>query len=426
MFDQLRLLYEAELWSSIAQVAPHALAFYGSEYSKTDCEMEPPASGKLCRKRQQIVVMVADSFLALKEYKKAESLFKEAIQLRKQFKSVKRSGGSANDSSEDHDNTPASLVKPTSDVEIKYKLHLCYMNTNQSPAAVNTLQCIPAKQRTPKCNLALGKLYQQAEMERPAIGCFREVLKVCPLCLEAAEALMQMGVKSREIGELTLEASTGEKTLEFHACFRIQSVSTYSGSGGSMDWLNQWSMAYAAFANRDYPTAITNLKQLEDTKPLLRNNIQILVTLGQAQHYSGNFTAALQTLQRVHKLDPNHLSCMDILAALYAKDRKVKELEQLAVRLMSVTEESPEPWIAMGYYSYVNKKGAKAMYFGHKAIVLSPRSVEALLLKGNLLLDMKKLMDAMNHFREAVQIAPYRYETHKGLVDCYLAQSRHR
>ena len=39
---------------------------------------------------------------------------------------------------------------------------------------------------------------------------------------------------------------------------------------------------------------------------------------------------------------------------------------------------------------------------------------------------MKKLNDSMNHFREAVTIAPYRYETHKGLVDCYLEQARHR
>lgn len=58
--------------------------------------------------------------------------------------------------------------------------------------------------------------------------------------------------------------------------------------------------------------------------------------------------------------------------------------------------------------------------------MLHNRSIEALLLKGNVLLDLKKLQDSMNHFREAMQLAPHRYELHKGLVDCYLAQSRHR
>jgi anaphase-promoting complex subunit 7 len=78
-----------------------------------------------------------------------------------------------------------------------------------------------------------------------------------------------------------------------------------------------------------------------------------------------------------------------------------------------VSEESPEPWIAMGYYCYVSKKGNRSLFFAHKACMLDRRSVEALLLKGNILLDMKKLQDAMNHFREAVVLAPHRYETHK-------------
>ncbi len=52
----------------------------------------------------------------------------------------------------------------------------------------------------------------------------------------------------------------------------------------------------------------------------------------------------------------------------------------------------------------------------------SQKNVEALLLKGNVLLDLKKLNDSMNHFREAMVISPARYELHKGLIDCYIAQ----
>ena len=72
---------------------------------------------------------------------------------------------------------------------------------------------------------------------------------------------------------------------------------------------------------------------------------------------------------------------------------------------MVVSEDCPEPWIAMGYYCYVNKKGSRSLFFAHKACMVDRRSVEALLLKGNILLDMKKLQDAMNHFREAVVLA---------------------
>jgi anaphase-promoting complex subunit 7 len=58
----------------------------------------------------------------------------------------------------------------------------------------------------------------------------------------------------------------------------------------------------------------------------------------------------------------------------------------------------------------------RSLFFAHKACTLDRRNVEALLLKGNILLDMKKLQDAMNHFREAVVLAPHRYETHKVIL----------
>ena len=48
-----------------------------------------------------------------------------------------------------------------------------------------------------------------------------------------------------------------------------------------------------------------------------------------------------------------------------------------------------------------------------QVLTLVFRNVEALLLKGNVLLDLKKLPDAMNHFREAMQIAGHRFEAHK-------------
>ena len=73
----------------------------------------------------------------------------------------------------------------------------------------------------------------------------------------------------------------------------------------------------------------------------------------------------------------------------------------------------------MGYYCYVSKKGNRSLFFAHKACMVDRRSVEALLLKGNILLDMKKLQDAMNHFREAVVLAPHRYETHKVHIFLY-------
>ncbi|XP_071747469.1 anaphase-promoting complex subunit 7 [Lepeophtheirus salmonis] len=254
--------------------------------------------------------------------------------------------------------------------------------------------------------MALGQLYYHAGMERPAIACYKEVLKACPLAIEAAQILMHLGVKAKEINSLTLDLN--------------------GSSHNGLDWYGQWVQASAQSANRDYKNAISMFKSIEENYHPFRDNVSLLVEMGKAQFYNGDFTGAMLTLSRAHKIEPFHLQGMDILASLLATDKKTKELEVFSKKLLSVSEDLPEPWTAMGYYSYLNKKSHRAVYFAHKACMIQSRSIEALLLKGNLLLDLKKVQDAMNHFREAIQLAPYRFECHKGLVECYLGQSRYR
>ncbi|MCL4128632.1 UNVERIFIED_CONTAM: hypothetical protein GTU68_007736 [Idotea baltica] len=117
---------------------------------------------------------------------------------------------------------------------------------------------------------------------------------------------------------------------------------------------------------------------------------------------------------------------VDLLACLLAQERRNRDLEALAIDATSITDSAPQPWIAVGYYCQLTKRTTKAIYFAHKACSINPRSVEGLLLKGSLLLELKKLQEAVMHFREAMQIAPHRFEPHKGLVDCYIAMHRFR
>ena len=46
-------------------------------------------------------------------------------------------------------------------------------------------------------------------MERPAVTCYKDVLKLCPFALDAAQSLMALGTKPKEVQELTLEATEG-------------------------------------------------------------------------------------------------------------------------------------------------------------------------------------------------------------------------
>ena len=49
-----------------------------------------------------------------------------------------------------------------SEGEIKFRLHRCYMGMGQPTNAINVLQTIPSRQRTPACQMALGNLYRRA------------------------------------------------------------------------------------------------------------------------------------------------------------------------------------------------------------------------------------------------------------------------
>ena len=62
--------------------------------------------------------------------------------------------------------------------DIRFQVHLCQMQMRQHQQALNTLQSIPAKQRTPRVHMALGKLLQDTGNSRGAIAAYKEVLKV--------------------------------------------------------------------------------------------------------------------------------------------------------------------------------------------------------------------------------------------------------
>ena len=51
-----------------------------------------------------------------------------------------------------------------------------------------------------------------------------------------------------------------------------------------------------------------------------------------------------------------------------------------------------------------------------QAYQIDPRNVQALLLKGSVLQHMSKTQEALLHFREAVRMAPFRFEAHQGII----------
>lgn len=133
----------------------------------------------------QITLYYADALYNIQQFFQAENLYRQALQMRKNILIKKTS----NNKMTENQNEVAS------DVDIKYKIHLCCLALKQKKAAGEILQMISARLRTPKINMALGNIYKELGMERSAIACFKEVLRDCPLALEAVENLLKLGIK---------------------------------------------------------------------------------------------------------------------------------------------------------------------------------------------------------------------------------------
>ncbi|KAG7188915.1 hypothetical protein KM043_008516 [Ampulex compressa] len=326
LYEQIKLLYEQSLYSNVIALANLVLSL--NEHNPDLL----PIHGKF-----HIYVYYADAHFHLGKYKRAESLYKKSLQFRKCLLKSKSAG------------KPLEGQKdlPT-DVDIKFQIHLCLIKLKNSQEALQVLQSIPGKQRTSKVNMALAKMFQEQGMERSAITTYKEVLRECPLALEAAEGLLSLGVKGVEVNSLIVACASNLSNL---------------------DWLNTWIKAHAHIHSREYTHAIATLRSLDNVS-LLRDNFNLLTTMGECYYYAGDDKNALSCLKRARIIEFDIMKGVDVYAAVLYKTHHIKELERLIPIITTSNECTGEI--------------------------------------------------------HAVQLKPYRYEPHKGLVDCLVGMHRLR
>ncbi|CAH1170860.1 unnamed protein product [Phaedon cochleariae] len=405
LLKQLQILHEQELYSNILKVF-HCdftdeirisnCCFGPIEIKKCDLALsigEQKLDTYTLPTKLQVTLYYADALYHTQQYLQAENLYRQGLQIRKNILSkVKNSNKIAEVQNE-----------IASDVDIKFKIHMCCIALKQKSAAVEILQMVSARLRTPKINMALGNIYKDVGMERSAITCFKEVLRECPLALEAVDNLLKLGIKGVEVNSLMVEVSS------------------------EISWLNSWIKAQAQMHSRDFVNAIKTYKSM-DTHGLLKDNTSLLVNMAYCYHYLCNEQKAISILQKAIRLDPFLSIGRDLLSTLLAasgtKDH-IKALESLTP-VMDMSMWTSEQWVVLGNYMYALKKYDKAAYFGQQACLLDRKNVEGLLLKANTLYQIKKYQDAVSHCSEALQICNYRYDIHKCLVDCYIQTNRLR
>ena len=342
----------------------------------------------------QLVLLYADSLYDIQYYIQAENLYRQALQIRKNFLKNKAT----------NNKLPENQTEFNSDVEIRYKIHKCCLALKQVNAAVEMLQSISARSRTPKVNMALATLYRDGGMERSAITCYKEVLRECPLALEAVENLLKLGIKGVEVNSLMTDVTT------------------------EISWLNLWLKAQAQLYSREFASAVQTYKSM-DSHGLLKDNTSVLVNMAYCYHYICDDATAISVLQRAMKLDQNLVFGRDLLSTLLATSGNSEHVEYLETLLPTCDMSlwSTEHWVVLGNCMYCTKKYEKAVYFAQQALCSSHcKNIEAFLLKAKTLLELNKYQDAAQHCTEAIQICPFRYDLHHCLVECYVKMNRLR
>ncbi|ERE76868.1 anaphase-promoting complex subunit 7 [Cricetulus griseus] len=250
-------------------------------------------------------------------------------------------------------------------------------------------------------NMMLANLYKKAGQERPSVTSYKEVLRQCPLALDAILGLLSLSVKGAEVASMTMNV--------------IQTVP-------NLDWLSVWIKAYAFVHTGDNSRAINTICSLEK-KSLLRDNVDLLGSLADLYFRAGDSKNSVLKFEQAQMLDPYLIKGMDVYGYLLAREGRLEDVENLGCRLFNISDQHAEPWVVSGCHSFYSKRYSRALYLGAKAIQLNSNSVQALLLKGAALRNMGRVQEAIIHFREAIRLAPCRLDCYEGLIECYLASS---
>lgn len=132
-----------------------------------------------------------NSLFHQRQYRKADSMYRKALQARKCLTKAKNATP--------YSNNYENLTEMFPETEICYKIAICLEYTKQIPEAISILQSVPNKHRTIKMNMLLGKLSQQTGRHSNAVLTYKMVLRECPFNLEAIKALMMNGFNDVEI-----------------------------------------------------------------------------------------------------------------------------------------------------------------------------------------------------------------------------------
>ena len=145
--------------------------------------------------------------------------------------------------------------------------------------------------------------------------------------------------------------------------------------------------------------------------------LQAQLKLGTAYMDLGEWDKAEQELKKTLVIDPNAANAMFALGEIYLRQRKDEEAEKILLQGLKVEDRSYQGHLTLGrvYWDMGSKLKEEAQWRplldksyeqAKRALELNPNFAAAHLLKGNLLLRVRRAPDALREFEEYLRLEP--------------------
>ncbi|XP_074897452.1 anaphase-promoting complex subunit 7 isoform X3 [Buteo buteo] len=329
--------------------------------------------------KYQLLVYHADSLFHDKEYRNAVSKYTMALQQKKALSKTSKVRPSTGNAA----STPQSQCLP-SEIEVKYKMAECYTMLKQDKDAIAILDGIPSRQRTPKINMMLANLYKKAGQERSSVTSYKEVLRQCPLALDAILGMDVYGYLLAREGRL--------EDVENLGC-RLFNISDQHAE----PWVV--SGCHSFYSKRYSRALYLGAKAIQ----LNSNSVQALLLKGAALRNMGRVQEAIIHFREAIRLAPCRLDCYEGLIECYLASNSIREAMVMANNVYKTLGANAQTLTLLATVCLedpVTQEKAKTLL--DKALTQRPDYIKAVVKKAELLSREQKYEDGIALLRNAL------------------------
>ncbi|XP_077239063.1 anaphase-promoting complex subunit 7-like isoform X1 [Tasmannia lanceolata] len=350
------------------------------------------------------LVHLGDALFGEKEFRRALNTYKQALQHCKIIPKQNTINSRSSLSTSNRSSSPNSLnISAINENEVKFKITLCHCALSENRAALAEMEGIPAKARTLRMNLTMGRLCCISRHNRVAIACYKDCLRHCPYILEAITALAELGVSAKDIISLFPQTPNrgGRPPFDHYDTGR---------------WLQRYVEAQCCVASNDYKGGLDLFSELLQRFP---SNVLIVLEIAKVEAIIGRNDEAIINFEKARTIDPYVVTYMDEYSMLLKMKSDHSKLNRLVHDLLNIDPARAEVLVALSVL-WERKDERRALAYAEKSIRIDDRHIAGHIMKGNLFLSLNRPDAAVTAFRGAQELRPD-LRSYQGLVRSYLA-----